>query len=295
MGGFRNLTASAKGGGGLTFYLGTHVPSWLADPRFSRVRLFVSVRALRRSHPKTPAVAPYAVDSGGFQELNLFGRWTVGPRHYLDELLYLWDRLGPFDWAAQQDWMCEPFVLAKTGKTVREHQLRTVDNFAALRSAEPHLPVVPVVQGWHPDDYLAHVGMFRAAGFDPSREPLVGVGSVCRRQGTAEAAEIVGAVAGCGIRVHGFGFKTQGFRLCRHVLASADSLAWSFAARRKPPLPGCSHGRTGRGNCVNCPRYALRWAAGVNSYLLDHYALDVGNPADRAHVGNPSEILRGIP
>lgn len=39
------------------------------------------------------------------------------------------------------------------------------------------------------------------------------------------------------------------------VLASADSLAWSYAARRDPPMLGC----VGHRNCANCVRYALRW------------------------------------
>jgi hypothetical protein len=37
-------------------------------------------------------------------------------------------------------------------------------------------------------------------------------------------------------------------------LASADSLAWSFEARRAAPLAGCSHA-----NCANCLQYATAW------------------------------------
>ncbi len=37
-------------------------------------------------------------------------------------------------------------------------------------------------------------------------------------------------------------------------LESADSMAWSFSARRAPPLPGHSHK-----DCANCLEYALRW------------------------------------
>ena len=37
-------------------------------------------------------------------------------------------------------------------------------------------------------------------------------------------------------------------------LASADSLAWSFEARRAAPLPGCGHA-----SCANCLRYAVAW------------------------------------
>ncbi len=32
-------------------------------------------------------------------------------------------------------------------------------------------------------------------------------------------------------------------------------MAWSIAARRRPPLPDCA----GHLNCANCPRYAYRW------------------------------------
>jgi hypothetical protein len=47
-----------------------------------------------------------------------------------------------------------------------------------------------------------------------------------------------------------------GSSLARYAdcLASADSLAWSFEARRAAPLPGCSHA-----SCANCSRYATAW------------------------------------
>jgi hypothetical protein len=32
-------------------------------------------------------------------------------------------------------------------------------------------------------------------------------------------------------------------------------MAWSYAARRAPVLPGC----TGHRNCANCLAYATRW------------------------------------
>ena len=55
--------------------------------------------------------------------------------------------------------------------------------------------------------------------------------------------------------MHGFGIKTTGLHLYGHLLASADSMAWSYAARRAPALPGC----TGHRNCANCLTYATRW------------------------------------
>jgi hypothetical protein len=48
--------------------------------------------------------------------------------------------------------MCEPFMLAKTGLTVAEHQVRAVTNYLELRGLAPDLPFVPLLQGWSRDD-----------------------------------------------------------------------------------------------------------------------------------------------
>jgi hypothetical protein len=82
---------------------------------------------------------------------------------------------------------------------------------------------------------------------------------VCRRQATGEIGAIACELAAAGLRLHGFGVKQHGLARYADHLASADSLAWSYAARRRPALPGC----TGHRNCANCPRYALAWRAQV--------------------------------
>lgn len=82
--------------------------------------------------------------------------------------------------------------------------------------------------------------------------------TVCRRQGTEVAGRILGALHSVGVtRLHGFGFKLTGLARYGSRLASADSLAWSYAARRRPPMAGCA----GHRNCANCPRYAYHWHA----------------------------------
>jgi hypothetical protein len=92
-------------------------------------------------------------------------------------------------------------------------------------------------------------------GVDLTTAPLVGVGSVCRRQSTAEVADILTALHRAGVtRLHGFGVKTQGLARYGHLLTSADSMAWSAQARHRPALPGCNHA-----TCANCRRYALTW------------------------------------
>ena len=145
-------------------------------------------------------------------------------------------------------------MVERTGLSVAEHQHRTVQNYLTLRGLAPAVPFMPVIQGWRLPDYLACADLYASAGVDLAALPRVGLGSVCRRQSTEEIAVIVAALAARGLRLHGFGVKTGGLHLYGHLLASADSMAWSYAARREPPLRGC----TGHKNCANCLVYATK-------------------------------------
>jgi hypothetical protein len=60
---------------------------------------------------------------------------------------------------------------------------------------------MPVVQGWRLADYLACAELYAVAGVDLAALPLVGLGSVCRRQSTAEIAVIVGELARRGLKL----------------------------------------------------------------------------------------------
>lgn len=237
----------------MRFYLGTHRPNWLG---LTDVDLFVSNRTLqgRRSYPH--ALGEWALDSGGFSELSMFGRWETSPERYVANVRLYRDEIGGLQWAAPQDWMCEPHMLAKTGLTVQEHQKRTVESVLNLRDrmSDPH--VIPVLQGWDRDDYLRHWEDYDRAGMSLEDEPLVGVGSVCRRQATGEIDVIMEALQP--LRLHGFGVKSAGLARYAAFLASADSMAWSFTARHSAPLPGCTHKA-----CANCLPYALKWRARV--------------------------------
>jgi hypothetical protein len=244
-----------------TFYLGTHKPDWLAK---TDVPLMLSRRWLAPRKTLPVALGPWALDSGGFTELNLHGEWTVSAVAYAREAERFVREIGSLCWAAQQDWMCESVVLAKTGLTVTQHQARTVANYRDLLCLAPSVPWLPVVQGYTRDEYLRCLDLYDAAGFDLRQLPAVGLGSVCRRQSTGEAVSIVRELAGLGLRLHAFGFKLQGLRAAAHLLASADSMAWSFDARRNDPLPGCPHR-----SCANCIRYALSWRERAVSICQD--------------------------
>lgn len=234
------------------FYLGTHKPEWLGR---TEVPLFLSRRRLAERKLPKMATGYWALDSGGFTQLSLYGRWTISAKQYVDEVRRWVECPGKLRWAAAMDWMCEPFIVAKTGLSVSEHQKKTLDNYLELIDIAPELPWVPVLQGWHYEDYLEHLRQYEdALGKPLSSLDLVGLGSVCRRQDTSMAEELIADLSGRGIRLHGFGFKVKGLERVGKFLASADSMAWSLAARRSQPLPGCKHA-----SCANCLIYALRW------------------------------------
>lgn len=216
----------------MRFYLGTHEPTWLNR---SHVALFVSAVRLRdRCKRKLPrARAPWALDSGGFSVLSKHGGYPTTNREYAAEVRRWHDEIGMLEWAAVQDWMCEPVMIERTGLSVAEHQRRTVASYAELRfDVGVGLPWVPVLQGYTHADYLRCLDLYDAAGFNLRELPLVGIGSVCRRQSTADAEVIIRDLTARGLRLHGFGFKMGGLTRCRDVLASADSLAWSDGARK---------------------------------------------------------------
>jgi hypothetical protein len=229
-------------------WLGTHEPAWL--PRLS-VPLCLSHRRLARRRSLPRARGRWALDSGGFTELSLHGGWRTPADEYVEAVQRYAEEIGKLAWAAPMDWMCEPAVVAATGLSVREHQERTVANYLELRGRGPF---VPVLQGWTLADYEACVALYADAGVDLAALPLVGLGSVCRRQRSKEIGDIVACLATGGLRLHGFGVKKTGLERYGHLLASADSMAWSFRARHAPPLPGCAHA-----SCSNCARFALRW------------------------------------
>jgi hypothetical protein len=242
------------------FLLGTPEPSWL---RRSSVPLFISHRRLQRYKGALPkAIGPWACDSGGFTALNKpAGQWDMTESEYIDAVSRYVEEVGMLQWAAPMDWMCEPKVVRNTGLTVTEHQHRTVDNYVSLRDEAPQLPFIPVLQGYEPSDYDRCIAMYDAAGVDLWKTPLVGLGTMCRRQATDEIDRIVSDLALSGLSLHGFGIKIRGLKKYGWALTSADSMSWSIRARKAdgPILPGCHHGKNGDGNCANCFAFAHHW------------------------------------
>lgn len=249
---------------GMVFYLGTHEPSWLVR---CSVPLMVSRNRLARLRTLPVATTDWVMDSGGFTELQQHGHWRIAARTYAAEVADVSDRVGRLVWAAPQDWMCEPAVIhggtfkgvrfAGTGLSVAEHQARTVGNYLELRALE--CPVIPVLQGFTLADYERCADLYDRAGVDLAALPTVGLGSVCRRENTSEIGEIVAAMVARGIRCHGFGCKEGAVRRYGDMLASADSMAWSLAGRRRGT---CLHLKS---RCANHMHYAMTWRESVVS------------------------------
>jgi len=231
------------------FFVGLHQPS---DAAKVSVPAFISVNRLRDR--KSPfAVGDWIMDSGAFTTIATHGGYPQPVSEYAAQIRR-WSGNGNLLAAAAQDFMCEPHMLAKTGLTVAEHQRLTIERYDALLREDCGVYILPVLQGYAPDDYAAHV---RAYGDRFAPGAWVGVGSICKRN--ASPSSIVAVLRAIlaerpDLRLHGFGLKKTALQLAdvRDSLYSADSMAWSYNARM-------------RGNGNNDWREAERFAARINT------------------------------
>lgn len=238
--------------------LGVHIPQWLTIQ--DRPTLMVSITRMPK-YKQIIANAPWVLDSGGFTELAIHGGWRSTAKQHADNVRRISTSSTNMRWASPQDWMCEPSMLKKTGKTVQEHQTLTINNFIELRQLAADLPIIPVLQGWVQADYHRHADQYAARGINLETEPIVGVGSVCRRQGTIEATQIFRTLADRGLSLHAFGLKMQGLKTSAGIVKSSDSMAWSYSMRKQRLTCGRLNTRTGVPipSCANCLHAALDW------------------------------------
>lgn len=213
------------------FFVGLHQPG--DAHRFDRA--CVSIKRLwgRKKPLDCPEVI---IDSGAFTELAMHGRYRNEVDEYAAELSRLHaSGIVRIAAAVAQDYMCEPFMLAKTGLTIAGHQRLTIERYDALVLLTPGIPIMPVLQGYAPCDYVEHL---RAYGDRLRPGMWVGVGSVCKRNGEPERiVEVLAAIHAerPDLLLHGFGIKQTALLHpgVREFLFSADSMAWSFAARKQ--------------------------------------------------------------
>lgn len=215
----------------MKYYVGLHQPS--DAKRFGRA--FLSVNRMRDR--KAPiACADWIMDSASFTEIITHGRYRHSVDSYATEIRR-WARPGSgLTCAVAQDYMCEAIILEKTGLTVADHQRLTIKRYDALLAAvSGEAPIMPVLQGYAAGEYVDHL---RQYGDRIGPGAYVGVGSVCKRN--TDIGQIIHVLVTIknerpDIRLHGFGLKITALSsgVVRDALASADSMAWSYAARKQ--------------------------------------------------------------
>lgn len=236
----------------MRFYVGLHQPS---DARHFE-RCLVSINRLRHRQSGFKAYR-WMLDSGAFTELEQHGCYRQSPEVYAAQInRWAWNET--MDAAVSQDYMCESWMLDKTGLSIADHQRLTIERYDAIRDCVSHAYVLPVVQGYQPSEYVQHI---RDYGDRLALGAWVGVGSVCKRNGDPAAiAAVLRAIKHerPDLRLHGFGVKTTSLRVpaIAEMLHSADSLAWSFAARKE-----------GRSKAANDWREAARFVAKIDSLV----------------------------
>jgi len=209
-------------------FVGLHQPS---DAKHFQ-SAFISVNRIR-SRNSAFAVGDWIMDSGAFTEIATHGHYRESVDGYVAQI-NKWRTNGNMLAAVSQDYMCEPWILEKTGLTIADHQRLTIERYDAIRS-KTDVYIMPVLQGFDPQDYVAHV---RAYGERLQPGMWVGVGSVCKRNG--DPAAIYAVLSAIkrerpDLRLHGFGLKTTALADggVFDLLHTADSMAWSFSARKQ--------------------------------------------------------------
>lgn len=215
------------------------------------------LRLKRRSRLKR-AGAAVMIDSGSFT-IHDTGQRFDSPAVYADRIRHYQEEIGGIVSVATYGRMCEPYILSKTGSTVERNQHLTIQSYCELRDLAPDVPWLPELQGWAEQDYHTCLELYATYGIQLQQMPAVGVGTICRRQGTKEAQQIIASIAARGIKIHAFGAKTTGIQANHQNITSADSFAWSYGARKR--TRDCPHGlvRWER----NCPHYLMDWRDSV--------------------------------
>ncbi len=214
----------------MRFFVGLHQPS---DAQHTDAA-FVSVNRLK-TRKSDFEVSDWIMDSGAFTTILTHGDYPEPPAVYAAHIRR-WSKCGTLLAAVAQDYMCESHMLKITGKTIAEHQRLTIERYDGLLACDTAgVYILPVLQGYAPADYVEHI---RQYGARLAHGAWVGVGSVCKRNGNVGAIEAVLLAIKRerpDLRLHGFGLKSTalGSRLVRELLETADSMAWSFAARKQ--------------------------------------------------------------
>jgi hypothetical protein len=212
----------------MDFYTGLHMP----NHAMYFDRCFISINRLEKRKSNF-LVKDWIMDSGAFTRI-ISGKGHMPVDEYAEHIKR-WKDCGNLKAAVCQDYMCEDFVLNITGLCIGDHQAMTIENYIQLQSKGTGVYIMPVLQGYEPDEYVEHI---KAYGEYLEDGAWCGVGSVCKRNSRIHTVEAVLSKikqTKPDLKLHGFGLKQTALKsgLVRSLLHSADSMAWSFAARKR--------------------------------------------------------------
>ncbi len=209
----------------MRFFIGWHQPvgGKSGCGEFENTMISVNRLIKRRSHFP---VQNWILDSGAFTRITS-GKGHLSSRRYAAEVKR-WADCGNLEAAVSQDYLCDPFVLSKTGLTVADHQRLTIlryDNLLQLIGPNPYL--MPVLQGFTAAEFCDHIDQY---GERLQVGMWVGVGSICKRSSSPSQIENVLLAIHAkrpDLKLHGFGVKKAALKsgIVWDLLHSADSQA----------------------------------------------------------------------
>lgn len=168
----------------------------------------------------------WMLDSGGYTMFTQFSDYQFKP----DEYLRLVKERKP-SYAASMDYPCEPQLTSEiSGAMTVEERIRAGADMAFYLCRRSDR-IFPVLQGWTRDDYELSWRLT-----EPLRPRMVGVGSLCVRQGTKAIKQLVFELRHMlpiEVWKHGFGVKITALRdpVVRGFFTSVDTNAWEYWGR----------------------------------------------------------------
>lgn len=235
------------------FLVGLHQTSdlWRFEQCMVSVNRFRGPKGRKAAFPPLGAVMPKGrgvcrlkrawLDSAAFTEVVGHGGYRHSAAEFAAEIVSISALFGGrLEFVSAQDYMCEAIALKATGLTLQDHQDMTIARYRELVAALAQLApdnaptVVPVLQGWTPEDY---VRCLRAYGDLLKPGAHVGVGSICKRNSDPAAVlAILRAIKAerPDLKLHAFGLKLTALSNPEilALIETADSMAWSYHARK---------------------------------------------------------------
>lgn len=249
----------------MLFFTGLHQPG---DAKHFE-RACISIHRLEKRRKPVECGSVF-IDSGAFTKLAKHGCYPEPVGVYAAQLHRLHTQgVVRIAVASCQDYMCEPFMLAKTGLTVLDHQRLTIERYDTLvteldRLFDGAVPfeVLPVLQGFTIADYLRHIDMY---GDRLTPGMWVGVGSVCKRQGRPAVIEdLLCSIKEVrpDLRLHGFRREADGAAKPARSTVALQRGQHGVVVRRPKSRPIFQ--RLARGESLRGPRpYPINRAGAV--------------------------------